>query len=354
MRRVWCLANDAWLGSAVGLVPAIETVVQPRIIASGNGACRPRLGGRRCDEIIAPAPSFGPLAAPSLATDKELSDFLKSVEKRAWKRAVYAVRDEDAALDIVQDAMIRLSEKYIDRPAAELPLLFQRIVSNATMDWFRRQKVRNAVVRNFSDFEGAAGGDGDFDLLETLESLGSSLEHESAADSVSRAQILQLDRGRGRSPARHVNARRFSCVTGRNSMSPRQPPPWAVRRAASRRTARGQSTPWPRPSGRRESEHEHVCQDLRPRRPRGHRIALCEKYRRPPQRAGGERRPGDRRASALRAREGARGAAGWRAPAPRCRRHRRRRRRSSASAARPGGSGSPRCCRWRRWSAAWC
>ena len=54
-----------------------------------------------------------------MATDKELSDFLKSVEKRAWKRAVYAVRDEDAALDIVQDTMIRLSEKYADRPAAE-------------------------------------------------------------------------------------------------------------------------------------------------------------------------------------------------------------------------------------------
>jgi RNA polymerase sigma-70 factor (ECF subfamily) len=126
-----------------------------------------------------------------LATDKELSDFLKSVEKRAWKRAVYAVRDEDAALDIVQDAMIRLSEKYVDRPAAELPLLFQRIVSNATMDWFRRQKVKNSVVRNFSDFE-SGGSEGDFDILETLEALGSSLEHESAAESVSRAQILQL------------------------------------------------------------------------------------------------------------------------------------------------------------------
>jgi RNA polymerase sigma-70 factor, ECF subfamily len=126
-----------------------------------------------------------------LATDKELADFLKSVEKRAWKRAMYAVRDEDAALDIVQDAMIRLSQKYLDRPAAELPLLFQRIVSNATMDWFRRQKVRNQVVRNFSDFE-VAGSDGDFDILETLEALGSSLESESAADSVSRAQILQI------------------------------------------------------------------------------------------------------------------------------------------------------------------
>ena len=124
-----------------------------------------------------------------MASDKELSDFLKSVEKRAFKRAVYAVRDEDAALDIVQDTMIRLSEKYFDRPAAELPLLFQRILSNAMMDWFRRQKVRNAVVKNFSDFE-PAGGDGDFDILESLEVLGGSQASESASDSVSRAQIL--------------------------------------------------------------------------------------------------------------------------------------------------------------------
>ena len=124
-----------------------------------------------------------------MATDKELSDFLKSVEKRAFKRAVYAVRDEDAALDIVQDTMIRLAEKYNDRPAAELPLLFQRILSNATMDWFRRQKVRNGVLKNFSDFEGH-GEDGDFDILETLEAQDGSLQSESAADLVSRSQIL--------------------------------------------------------------------------------------------------------------------------------------------------------------------
>jgi len=124
-----------------------------------------------------------------LASDKELSDFLKSVEKRAFKRAVYAVRDDDAALDIVQDTMIRLAEKYHDRPAAELPLLFQRILSNATMDWFRRRKVRQAVVRNFSEFE-SSSEDGDFDILETLESLDGSPAAESAADSVSRAQIL--------------------------------------------------------------------------------------------------------------------------------------------------------------------
>jgi len=126
-----------------------------------------------------------------LATDKELTDFLKSVEKRAFKRTVYAVRDDDAALDIVQDSMIRLAEKYADRPAAELPLVFTRILSNATMDWFRRQKVRNAVMQNLSDFEGS-GDDGDFDLLELLSSMEGTLGAESAADIVGREQILLL------------------------------------------------------------------------------------------------------------------------------------------------------------------
>jgi len=67
----------------------------------------------------------------ALSTDKELNDFLKSVEKRAFKRAVYAVRNDDAALDIVQEAMIKLADNYAERPPAEWPMLFQRILSNA-------------------------------------------------------------------------------------------------------------------------------------------------------------------------------------------------------------------------------
>lgn len=126
-----------------------------------------------------------------MATDKELSDFLKSAERRAFKRTVYAVRDEDAALDIVQDAMIRLAEKYADRPAAELPLIFARILSNATLDWFRRQKVRQAVVQTFSDLE-AGGDDEDFDLLEILEQPGGDAEHANPADQLSREQTLAL------------------------------------------------------------------------------------------------------------------------------------------------------------------
>lgn len=125
-----------------------------------------------------------------MATESELSNFLRGIEKRAFKRTLYAVRDEEAALDIVQDAMIRLAERYADRPPEELPLVFQRILSNATMDWFRRQKVRNAVVSNLSDIE-SSSEDADFDLLESLETAEATEGTESAADAVGRAQILQ-------------------------------------------------------------------------------------------------------------------------------------------------------------------
>ncbi|MFZ4651155.1 MAG: RNA polymerase sigma factor [Rubrivivax sp.] len=125
-----------------------------------------------------------------MASDQELAHFLKDVERRAFKRTAYAVRDDDAALDIVQDSMIRLAERYADRPAQELPLLFQRILSNATMDWFRRQKVRSAVFSNLSDLEGSDDG-GDFDLLESLLSQSDSQRSDSPVDSLEREQTLQ-------------------------------------------------------------------------------------------------------------------------------------------------------------------
>jgi RNA polymerase sigma-70 factor (ECF subfamily) len=126
-----------------------------------------------------------------LATDQELSDFLKSVEKRAFKRAVYHVRDEEAALDIVQDSMIKLAEHYADKPVTELPMLFQRILANTTVDWFRRQKSRNAIFSSLSDFEPAEASGPEFDLLETYLHADESERVESTEDSLRRAQILR-------------------------------------------------------------------------------------------------------------------------------------------------------------------
>lgn len=124
-----------------------------------------------------------------MATERELSDFLQGVEKRAFKRTVYHVREAESALDIVQDSMMKLAEHYGDKPANELPMLFQRILSNSTLDWFRRQKTRNALFSNLGDFE-SASEEGDFDLLENYASA-DARQVESAEDATRRAQVLR-------------------------------------------------------------------------------------------------------------------------------------------------------------------
>ena len=126
-----------------------------------------------------------------MASAQELSDFLSGVEQRAFKQAVYAVRDDDAALDIVQDAMIKLAEKYGDRPVAELPLLFTRILQNRIHDWFRRQKVRNAWVTLFSNMCKKADENEDFDPLESLSAPDDSEIHQDGATKLEQSQVLQ-------------------------------------------------------------------------------------------------------------------------------------------------------------------
>ncbi|MFT6591328.1 MAG: RNA polymerase sigma-70 factor (ECF subfamily) [Rhodoferax sp.] len=124
-----------------------------------------------------------------MATEQELSDFLKSVEKRAFKRSLYHVRNQESALDIVQDSMMKLAEHYGDKTPAELPMLFQRILSNCTLDWFRRQKTRQAVFSTMSDFE-TEGDEGEFNLLETLNAQNHTNQTESSESATQRAQIL--------------------------------------------------------------------------------------------------------------------------------------------------------------------
>jgi RNA polymerase sigma-70 factor (ECF subfamily) len=102
-----------------------------------------------------------------MATAQELSDFLAEVERRAFKQTAYAVRDDHAALDIVQDAMLKLAESYGQRPVTEYPMLFQRILQNTMRDYWRRQKVRNLWTSLLSSF-GAGHDDEDHDPLETL------------------------------------------------------------------------------------------------------------------------------------------------------------------------------------------
>lgn len=123
-----------------------------------------------------------------MASDKELSDFLKEAERKAFKRAYYHVRDEDGALDIVQDSMIKLASHYADKPVGELALLFQRILSNTILDWFRRQKTRQQWFTSTQlDTEDEDG----LDLLEVHETTENTPGHESAEQWVMRRQSLE-------------------------------------------------------------------------------------------------------------------------------------------------------------------
>lgn len=126
-----------------------------------------------------------------MATPAELSDFLKSVEKRAFKRTTYHVRNDESALDIVQESMMKLAEHYGHKPADELPMLFQRILSNSTLDWFRRQKVKNALFSSFSDFQ-SEGDDEGFDILEALSTAEPAAAFENPETNSQRAQTLRV------------------------------------------------------------------------------------------------------------------------------------------------------------------
>ena len=102
------------------------------------------------------------------------------------------MRDEEAALDIVQDAMLRLAEKYGQRPVAELPLLFHRIVQNAIRDYFRRQKVRSLWTTLLSALGPGRGEDDEQDPLETLQPLDGSNAEETPAEQLQRTQVLEI------------------------------------------------------------------------------------------------------------------------------------------------------------------
>lgn len=138
-----------------------------------------------------PPPNNTAPAEGLLASRSELSAFLEGVERRAFKQAVFAVREEEAALDIVQDAMLRLAEKYGDRPLAELPLLFHRIMQNAIRDWYRRQKVRSLWTSLLSSLS-PGRDDEDQDPLETFEAPDGSIAEETPATQVERAQVLEI------------------------------------------------------------------------------------------------------------------------------------------------------------------
>ena len=120
---------------------------------------------------------------------------------------MFAVRDEHAALDVVQDAMLKLTEKYSGKPVAELPMLFQRILQNTIHDHFRRQKVRSTWTTLLSALGKRDEKDDDFDPLETLAAKSDSNATVDPAVQFERGQVMTfIEEALARLPARQREA----------------------------------------------------------------------------------------------------------------------------------------------------
>src|SRR6202142_3177169 len=91
----------------------------------------------------------GPAPAPGgavLEQTHELTKFLAGTERRAFRMAQVALRDPDDAMDVVQDAMLKLARNYAARPSAEWRPLFYRILENGIRDLQRRRSVRKRFM----------------------------------------------------------------------------------------------------------------------------------------------------------------------------------------------------------------
>ena len=127
------------------------------------------------------------------------------MERRAYKQALFAVRDSENALDIVQDTMLKLAEKYGAKPTAELPMLFQRILQNTIRDFYRRQKVRSLWVTLFSSLS-SGRDDEESDPLETL--VGADIKPpDGPAERLEQSQVIEfIENALQRLPARQRQA----------------------------------------------------------------------------------------------------------------------------------------------------
>ncbi len=101
---------------------------------------------------------------------------------------MFAVHNEESALDIVQDAMMKLAEKYGDRPQEEFPMLFQRILQNTIRDYYRRSKVRSLWTTLLSAL--TPSDDEDYDPLETIAAESGSATPNTPDGQLQQTQVL--------------------------------------------------------------------------------------------------------------------------------------------------------------------
>ena len=97
-------------------------------------------------ELVTTVPAKVPgSGAAELPARIRMDKFLATVERRAYAMAYAALRDRDEALDVVQDAMLRLVRSYLHKPSSDWLPLFYRILNNRIHDGFRARKAQRRL-----------------------------------------------------------------------------------------------------------------------------------------------------------------------------------------------------------------
>ncbi len=84
-----------------------------------------------------------------MATPKEIDDFLKNNEKKAFRKINYQLKNESDSLDIVQEAMIKLVQTYQSKPISEYNSIFNTILHNCLIDFLRKQNLTNKYFKDY-------------------------------------------------------------------------------------------------------------------------------------------------------------------------------------------------------------
>ena len=102
-----------------------------------------------------------------------LDGFLRQTERKALRMAELATRNIDDALELVQDAMLGFVRHYADKPAADWPPLFYKVLDSRLLDFHRRRQVRSRWMVFFSDSRRSPMAVDEADVVQSVPDHGS-------------------------------------------------------------------------------------------------------------------------------------------------------------------------------------
>lgn len=148
-------------------------------------------------------------APPAIDGLDSMDKFLESIERRAFHMAQMATGSRDDALDIVQDAMYKLVEKYSAKPPGEWRPLFYRILNSKITDFYRRNAVKNRLI-SLASWGMKADSKGD-DLVDRAEGRNSETPQQMFVRDL---QVKQLTEAVKQLPHRQREAFMLRCWEG--------------------------------------------------------------------------------------------------------------------------------------------